>query len=129
MRKDGIQGLKLKAIAKRVGVSHTADTPHLGDLDGLLSEFATVGLERLAEAVAEPSGCKGDHAGARDHTGSQTSSATRTLGRAGSLIGSWGLVHGIATVAITGHLAPLLDRISLPPPDLWIEAALSAIGF
>ncbi len=54
LREQGIPGLKLRAIAKRAGVSHTAADPHFGDLTGLLSELAAVGYERLAAAMTGP---------------------------------------------------------------------------
>ena len=56
LREQGVPGLKLRAIAKRAGVSHTAADPHFGDLTGLLSELAATGYERLAEAMAGASG-------------------------------------------------------------------------
>ena len=52
LREQGVPGLKLRAIAKRAGVSHTAADPHFGDLTGLLSELAATGYERLADAMA-----------------------------------------------------------------------------
>jgi AcrR family transcriptional regulator len=54
--------LKLRAIAKRAGVSHTAADPHFGDLTGLLSELAAIGYERLHDAM---SGTAGEAPGAR----------------------------------------------------------------
>lgn len=51
LQEEGVQGLKLRAIARRAGVSHTAADPHFGDLTGLLSELAAVGHERLHAAM------------------------------------------------------------------------------
>ena len=51
LREQGVGGLKLRAIAKRAGVSHTAADPHFGDLSGLLSELAAIGFERLGAAM------------------------------------------------------------------------------
>ncbi len=56
LREQGVQGLKLRAIAKRAGVSHTAADPHFGDLTGLLSELAAIGYERLHAAMSEKVG-------------------------------------------------------------------------
>ena len=56
LREQGVGGLKLRAIAKRAGVSHTAADPHFGDLAGLLSELAAIGYERLCEAITVRSG-------------------------------------------------------------------------
>lgn len=47
LREEGPQGLKLRAIARRAGVSHTAANPHFGGLCGLVSELAAVGFRRL----------------------------------------------------------------------------------
>ena len=55
LREQGVPGLRLRAIAKRAGVSHTAADPHFGDLTGLLSELAAIGYERLAAAMTAPS--------------------------------------------------------------------------
>ncbi len=179
LREDGIQGLKLRAIAKRAGVSHTAADPHFGDLSGLLSELAAVGFERLSEAMAQPlpadvpahanpSGQRIAHGyigfalanpqlfvlmfrrDVLDRSRPRLQAATATafqalssaagaldgapntgplaLPVAGSLIGAWGLVHGIAMLAITDHLSPLLDRVApSPSPGRWVDAALSAM--
>ena len=55
LREEGVQGLKLRAITKRAGVSHTAADPHFGDLTGLLSELAASGYERLQLAMTQAS--------------------------------------------------------------------------
>lgn len=56
LQEEGVQGLKLRAIAKRAGVSHTAADPHFGDLTGLLSELAAIGYERLHAAMTGMTG-------------------------------------------------------------------------
>ena len=179
LREDGVQGLKLRAIAKRAGVSHTAADPHFGDLGGLLSELAAIGFERLSEAMAQPlpadvparanlSGQRIAHGyigfalanpqlfvlmfrrdvldRSRPRLQAATAMAFRALSSAagaldgapnagplalpvaGSLIGAWGLVHGIAMLAITDHLSPLLDRVAPSPSAArWVDAALSAM--
>lgn len=43
LRTQGLAALTLRAVARRVGVSHTAPAPHFGDLAGLLSELAARG--------------------------------------------------------------------------------------
>ena len=50
---DGIQALTLRAVARAVGVSHTAPQNHFGDLTGLLSELAADGYRRFATAMAD----------------------------------------------------------------------------
>src|SRR5262245_7555964 len=37
LRRDGLAGLTLRAVAREAGVSHAAPTHHFGDLTGLLS--------------------------------------------------------------------------------------------
>jgi AcrR family transcriptional regulator len=53
LERDGLQELTLRAVARAVGVSHTAPKNHFGDLMGLLSELAAVGYLRYSEALAE----------------------------------------------------------------------------
>lgn len=45
---EGLAGLGLRAIAARVGVSHTAPKNHFGSLRGLLTAIATEGYLELA---------------------------------------------------------------------------------
>lgn len=45
---DGLPGLSLRAIAARVGVSHTAPKNHFGSLRALLTAIATEGFVRHA---------------------------------------------------------------------------------
>ena len=55
---------------------------------------------------------------------------TLPLEAAARLTAAWGIVHGIAMLAITDHLRPLLERVQ-PAPLVtdWIDAALSAFSF
>ena len=53
LERDGLQALTLRAVARVVGVSHTAPKNHFGDLMGLLSELAAVGYLRYGAALAE----------------------------------------------------------------------------
>ncbi len=176
LREDGVGALKLRAIAKRAGVSHTAADPHFGDLRGLLSELAATGFERLCEAMARPlppevrpyadpraqriahgyigfalanpqlfvlmfrrdvldrdrprlRAASAAAFGALSSVTGSSDAGSLPLAVAGGLIGAWGLVHGIATLAITDYLTPLLDRVApAPSPDRWIEAALASVG-
>ena len=52
LEKEGIEALTLRAVARAVGVSHTAPKNHFGDLEGLLSELAAVGYRRYGAALA-----------------------------------------------------------------------------
>ena len=49
---EGIDALTLRAVARAVGVSHTAPKNHFGDLEGLLSELAAVGYRRFGVALS-----------------------------------------------------------------------------
>jgi AcrR family transcriptional regulator len=53
LERDGLQAVTLRAVARVVGVSHTAPKNHFGDLMGLLSELAAVGYLRFAAALGE----------------------------------------------------------------------------
>jgi AcrR family transcriptional regulator len=48
---EGVDALTLRAVARMVGVSHTAPKNHFGDLQGLLSELAAVGYRRFGAAL------------------------------------------------------------------------------
>jgi len=49
---EGVDALTLRAVARMVGVSHTAPKNHFGDLGGLLSELAAVGYRRFGAALS-----------------------------------------------------------------------------
>jgi AcrR family transcriptional regulator len=51
IRESGVEGLTLRACARRAGVSHGAPAHHFGSVTGLLTEFAAEGFDRLAEAM------------------------------------------------------------------------------
>lgn len=51
LREEGPRGLKLRAITRRAGVSHTAANPHFGGLDGLISELTAIGFRRLRTSL------------------------------------------------------------------------------
>ena len=53
LRRDGLPGLTLRAIARDAGVSHTAPKHHFGDTAAILSELAALGHLRLAAEMAE----------------------------------------------------------------------------
>jgi AcrR family transcriptional regulator len=51
IRDSGLEGLTLRACARKAGVSHGAPAHHFGNVTGLLTELAAEGFERLAEAM------------------------------------------------------------------------------
>ena len=60
LKRDGIEGLTLRAAAREAGVSHAAPKNHFDDVRGLLSELAAVGFRRFREAMqAEVAAQKG----------------------------------------------------------------------
>src|SRR3981189_2455964 len=56
LERDGLQGLTLRAVAREAGVSHAAPTHHFGDLTGLLSELAAIGLREFNTTMIPPPG-------------------------------------------------------------------------
>lgn len=52
IRESGVEGLTLRACARRAGVSHGAPAHHFGNIAGLLTEFAVEGFDRLTEAMS-----------------------------------------------------------------------------
>jgi AcrR family transcriptional regulator len=72
VEREGVDALTLRAVARAVGVSHTAPKNHFGSLEGLLSELAAVGYRRMGEALA----------GAMDAAGTEPRTRMRAMGRA-----------------------------------------------
>lgn len=50
-RAEGPDGVVLREVARRAGVSHNAAYRHFADRDALLAEIAEVGMRRLGEAM------------------------------------------------------------------------------
>ena len=72
LEREGVDALTLRAVARAVGVSHTAPKNHFGDLEGLLSELAAVGYWRYGETLAK----------AMDAAGADPRARMRAMGRA-----------------------------------------------
>lgn len=53
LREEGLEGLSLRAIAARAGVSHTAPRNHFAGLDALLGAIAAEGFRMHAAAMRE----------------------------------------------------------------------------
>lgn len=52
--RGGLDGLSLRSISRRVGVTHSAAYRHFASLDALLDELAADGFVALAEVVSSP---------------------------------------------------------------------------
>lgn len=72
LEKQGVDAVTLRAVARAVGVSHTAPKNHFGDLVGLLSELAAVGYRRYGEVLTN----------AMDAAGSEPRARLRAMGKA-----------------------------------------------
>jgi len=53
LRREGLNALSLRAIARATGVSHAAPAHHFPDLVSLLSALAAEGFDRLADNLIE----------------------------------------------------------------------------
>lgn len=53
MREEGVGRVSLRAVARRVEVSHAAPAHHFANKAGMLTAFATQGFERLAASVLD----------------------------------------------------------------------------
>ncbi len=51
LQEEGIDGFSLRAVARKVGVSHSAPAHHFGDANGLLAAIAADGFRRLLRAM------------------------------------------------------------------------------
>jgi AcrR family transcriptional regulator len=72
LESEGVEALTLRAVARSVGVSHTAPKNHFGDLEGLLSELAAVGYLRYGATLS----------GAMNQAGADPRLRLRAMGRA-----------------------------------------------
>jgi AcrR family transcriptional regulator len=52
IRESGLEGLTLRACARKAGVSHGAPAHHFVNVAGLLTELAVEGFERLTESMS-----------------------------------------------------------------------------
>jgi AcrR family transcriptional regulator len=53
LKREGLSGLTLRAVAREAGVSHAAPAHHFGDVSGLVSELAAIGFRRFNAAMRE----------------------------------------------------------------------------
>lgn len=52
LSKDGVNGLSLRKVAQKAGVSHTAPYAHFADKQALIAAIATDGYRRLYDSLA-----------------------------------------------------------------------------
>ena len=111
LEKEGLDALTLRAVARAVGVSHTAPKNHFGDLEGLLSELAGLGYRRFGETLAT----------AMDAAGTDPRARMRAMGRA--YVGFARAYPGLFILMFRG------ERIDMTRPALRdaIEAARTAL--
>jgi AcrR family transcriptional regulator len=62
---EGIQALRLREVARRVGVSHAASTNHFPDKSALLAELAADGFDELANELEREAKSLRKHPAAR----------------------------------------------------------------
>lgn len=72
LQEKGIEGFSLRECARRAGTSHAAPAHHFGDTQGLLSEFAALGFERMVAMMRS----------AREHATPDAADQLRATGRA-----------------------------------------------
>jgi AcrR family transcriptional regulator len=154
LRRDGLAGLTLRAVAREAGVSHAAPTHHFGDLTGLLSELAAIGFQRFGAAMqaavaAAPPAEKG-LASARAYVayaqdnpaaGASFEGLARAVGAgregqatgalsledAGRIVHAWSLVHGYTMLLLDGRLTDMLRRAPAgTTPEALLQAMLKA---
>jgi AcrR family transcriptional regulator len=53
LERDGLDGLSLRKVAARAGVSHAAPAHHFGNRDGLFVAIAALGFDRFREYMLE----------------------------------------------------------------------------
>ena len=53
LSEQGVEGLSLRKVAKKVGVSHTAPYNHFSDKQALLAAISTAGHEQLYQTLSD----------------------------------------------------------------------------
>jgi AcrR family transcriptional regulator len=101
-REKGPEGVVLREVARRAGVSHNAAYRHFADREALLAEIAAVGMQRLGEAM-------------RADMDAVTASDART--RARDRLRACGRAYVHFAVAEPGLFAVAFAAVAAAPPD------------
>ena len=125
IEKEGLAGLSVREAARRAGVSHNAPYRHFADREALLEALVVEGFEQLNKALENRAGRElGEayvafalehperfrlmFAGTRPNADlhAQFAQSFAHLGADASAAGAaaWSLVHGLASLVLTGHL-------------------------
>jgi AcrR family transcriptional regulator len=95
-RTDGPDGVVLREVARRTGVSHNAAYRHFADRDELLSDVAGLAMDQLAQAMLTRIGAITD--------GSPEQRAWRHLAATGRAYVEFALAEpGLFAIAFAGH--------------------------
>ena len=128
VRETGVDGLSLRDLARRAGVSHGAPRSHFADRQALLDALAVLGFERLTAAVRRALGTEGDlsvrfRAVARAYVDFAIDDAAlmdlmfqaKTSGRAGSVPAAAGTLFGVLDDA----MGPRVGAVDQEARDLF----------
>jgi AcrR family transcriptional regulator len=128
LEKEGVAGLRLRELARRVGVSHNAPYRHFPDRERVLAALAAEGFEMLGGALekrprremgeayvefalAHPQrfrlmfGGQFEHGDRRAYEGLVKSFADLGEDAQYAAAAAWGLVHGLSHLLLDGHFS------------------------
>lgn len=124
VEEEGVAGLSVREAARRAGVSHNAPYRHFPDRESLLAALAADGLAQLEKALQGGSGRELGEAYVRFALANpRRFQMMFAMGRGGAMYerfaqafagsgadakvaaaAAWSLVHGLAQLAIAGHV-------------------------
>lgn len=110
-RTQGPEGVVLREVARRVGVSHNAAYRHFADRDELLAEIAARGMRELSEAMRARSDALADDL-------DEVTRARRHLQEVGRAYVDFALAEpGLFATAFSGWAGPEAHQHPLPVED------------